>query len=185
MLSLYLSMVETDEQRSLVEDLYIKYEQYMYKSAFEILHNKHDAEDAVHNCFIRIVENIDKVMQIERSKLKSYIVIMIKNCAIDIYRKKKKEVIVDTDDESTIEQADSFDIEQELQNRIDRDVIKKAISSINEDQQNILIMRYYLDMDIGGIAKSLDVSYDAARKRLDRAKSSIAKFLSEDFNDGK
>ena len=46
-------------------------------------------------------------------------------------------------------------------------------------------MRYYLDMDIGGIAKSLDVSYDAARKRLDRAKSSIAKFLSEDFNDGK
>lgn len=61
MLSLYLSMVETDEQRTFIEELYKNYERKMYGVAFGILHNKHDAEDAVHSAFIRIIENVEKI----------------------------------------------------------------------------------------------------------------------------
>ena len=55
MLSLYLSMVETDEQRTLVEQLFFDYEQIMFRTAFAVLHNEHDSEDAVHEAFIRII----------------------------------------------------------------------------------------------------------------------------------
>ena len=40
MLSFYLSMVESDEERSLIEFIYNEYRQLMYKTAFSILHNK-------------------------------------------------------------------------------------------------------------------------------------------------
>ena len=53
MLSIYLSMVETDEQRTFIEQLYKTYERKMYGAAFDILHNKHDAEDAVHSAFVQ------------------------------------------------------------------------------------------------------------------------------------
>ena len=54
MLSLYLSMVETDDEREFVTKLYQTYRQRMYNLAYGILNNKHDAEDAVSTAFIRI-----------------------------------------------------------------------------------------------------------------------------------
>ena len=49
-------MAETDDEKSLVEELYIKYEQAMYRTAFSILHNKHLSEDAVHIAFVRVIK---------------------------------------------------------------------------------------------------------------------------------
>ena len=99
MLSLYLSMVDTDEQKSFVENVYLKYEQDMYKVALGILHNKQDAEDAVHDAFIQIVRNVDKIIQVDRPKLRGFLVIIIRNCSINIYRKRKKDAHFDIDDE--------------------------------------------------------------------------------------
>lgn len=59
MLSFYLSMVETDEERDLVTRLYYTYERMMYKIALGILKNPHDAEDAVSEAFIRLIKNLD------------------------------------------------------------------------------------------------------------------------------
>ena len=64
MLSFYVSLVETEEEKSLVEALYIKYEQDMYNVAFSILHNNYDAEDAVQEAFLRVIENLDKINRI-------------------------------------------------------------------------------------------------------------------------
>ena len=47
MLSTYLSMVETEEEKSLVEKLYNTYEQKMYFVAYSVLQNVQDTEDAV------------------------------------------------------------------------------------------------------------------------------------------
>ena len=93
MLSLYLSMVETDEQRTFIEELYKNYERKMYGVAFGILHNKHDAEDAVHSAFIRIIENIEKIMQIPADEQGYYIVIISRNTSIDILRKRENSEI--------------------------------------------------------------------------------------------
>jgi hypothetical protein len=43
----YLSMIDTPEDRSKFERLYIEYRDIMYHVAFKILQNEHDAEDAV------------------------------------------------------------------------------------------------------------------------------------------
>ena len=56
MLQFYLSMIENPEDQSLFEQIYYKYYKQMFKVAFSILGNKEDAEDAVHDVFVKIAK---------------------------------------------------------------------------------------------------------------------------------
>ena len=89
MLAIYLSMLETNEEKNQFEQLYIKYKQDMYAVAYGILKNKEDAEDAVHQSFLKIADNFSKVSQIPCHELKAYIVIICRNTAINIYRQNQ------------------------------------------------------------------------------------------------
>ena len=60
MLAIYLSMLETNEEKNQFEQLYIKYKQDMYAVAYGILKNKEDAEDAVHQSFLKIADTFSK-----------------------------------------------------------------------------------------------------------------------------
>ena len=51
---LYLQMLETPEEKSLFEQIYLEYRGLMYHVAYEILHNDQDAEDAVHQAFVTV-----------------------------------------------------------------------------------------------------------------------------------
>ena len=53
MLAIYLSMLETNEEKNQFEQLYIKYKQDMYAVAYGILKNKEDA-------LKKIVDNFQK-----------------------------------------------------------------------------------------------------------------------------
>lgn len=59
---IYLQMLETPEEKSKFEQLYLEYKGLMFHVAYEILHNEQDAEDAVHQAFVKIAENIKKSM---------------------------------------------------------------------------------------------------------------------------
>lgn len=67
MLTLYLSLVELDDQRK-VEEIYIQYRQQMFYVACRILQDESLAEDAVHQAFLRIIDNLSKFMRIPVTK---------------------------------------------------------------------------------------------------------------------
>lgn len=48
MLGFYLALLDTAEDKSRFEELYLTYRQDMYKTAFAILRSPQSAEDAVH-----------------------------------------------------------------------------------------------------------------------------------------
>ena len=48
---IYLQMIDTPEDRSKFEQIYLEYRGLMFHVANEILHNEQDAEDAVHQAF--------------------------------------------------------------------------------------------------------------------------------------
>ncbi|MBE6947794.1 MAG: hypothetical protein E7454_06060, partial [Ruminococcaceae bacterium] len=85
---IYLQMIETSEEKSKFEIVYTQYKDYMYRVAFAILNNPQDAEDAVHYAFVKIAENIKKINEPVCLKTKGFIVTIVRNRAIDVYRKK-------------------------------------------------------------------------------------------------
>ena len=52
-LFIYLQMLETPEEKSKFEQIYLEYRDLVFYIANRILHNKQDSEDVVHEAFLK------------------------------------------------------------------------------------------------------------------------------------
>ena len=69
-----------------VVSLFQLYEQKMYHIAFAILHDCHQAEDAVMDAFVRLLERKYRIGDPASPETKSLVIQVIRSSAIDIYR---------------------------------------------------------------------------------------------------
>lgn len=176
MLSFYLSLVETEAEQDLVTRLYNMYERKMYTIAFGILKNKQDAEDAVSESFIKLINNLDKIFDINSSKCKGFITIVVKNTAIDIYNKRKKDIHSDIDEAYDLSGGT---VEDDFLKSFDCETIHNAVNMLKEEYKQALTLKYFYDMKIDAIAKIIGITYDGTLKRIKRAEQSLYKTLSE------
>lgn len=93
---IYLQMLESPEEKSILEQIYLEYRGLMYHVAYEILHNEQDAEDAVHHAFVKIAENIKKITDPVCPKTHSYVVTIVEHQAIDQYKKGDRVLLIRT-----------------------------------------------------------------------------------------
>ncbi|MGB9762891.1 MAG: RNA polymerase sigma factor [Minisyncoccia bacterium] len=68
MLPIYLAMLDGEEDKNKFELLYVTYRKLMFYVANRILNDERLAEDAVHQTFLKILENFDKVGEISCHK---------------------------------------------------------------------------------------------------------------------
>ena len=84
---IYLSMIESEDDKSKFEIIYERYRGLMFYTAMRILNHEQDAEDAVHQAFVSIIENLDKISEPECPKTRAYVVIITERKALDIARR--------------------------------------------------------------------------------------------------
>ena len=87
---IYLMMIDSPEDQSKFEKVYLTYKGLMYHTAYKVLNNEEDAEDAVHKAFVKIAENISKIGEPVCPKTKVYVVTIVENKAIDLYRANQR-----------------------------------------------------------------------------------------------
>lgn len=157
---IYLQMIDQPEDKSKFEKLYKRYRDMMYRVAFDILGNPQDAEDAVHQAFIKILENIHKISDLKCPKTRSYIVTIVERKAIDQYRKKKRHPLVPYDDETV-----GLRVEYAGPNRL-----AGCMAQLPPVYRQVLLLKYSHGMTLQEIAQTLDTTPDNAGKILQRAK---------------
>lgn len=86
----YLSMIEEREERSKFEIVYDRYRALMFRRARQILQNDWDAEDAVHEAFVRVAKNISKISDPECPKTRAFVVIIVERIAINEYHRRRR-----------------------------------------------------------------------------------------------
>ena len=89
-------MLNGQEDKNKFELLYEKYRKLMFYIANNILNDEYLAEDAVHQTFIKI-KNLDKIDDVSCHKTKSFIVIMVRNTAINMYNRRKRTSVIPFD----------------------------------------------------------------------------------------
>ena len=180
MLSIYLSMVETEEEKSLVEELYIKYEQAMYRTAFSILHNKHSSEDAVHIAFIRIIKYLEKISSIPGNKRGNYLIIIVKNVSLAMLNKQKMyDENKDISGFYDIEAPDS--VEDEALSDISLQALVNALHELPDIYYEPLYLKLVLDLSISEISDLLGIAPNAVRQRIYKAKMKLRKIWGEKY----
>lgn len=147
---IYLQMIESDEDKSKFEQLYIMYKGLMFHVAMKILKNEFDAEDAVHQAFLSLIENLKKISDVKCPKTRAYIVIITERKAIDIIRSRSK--LVDMEFwEST------YGIEIPLPGDHG---LADAMARLPAAYRDILLLRYYNGYSVREISSMLHIKKD-------------------------
>ncbi|MBA1334991.1 MAG: RNA polymerase ECF-type sigma factor [Firmicutes bacterium] len=171
MLPIYLAMLEGDEEKNKFESLYVTYRKLMFYVANRILNDESLAEDAVHQAFVKILENFDKVGEISCHKTKSYVVTIVRNAAINMYNRRKRHSTV------PIEEAAFYIAEEKLERTDDLDYLAEAVLKLPAIYKDALKLKYVQGFSNAETAKMLDISEAAVRKRLERAKRMLEEIL--------
>ena len=87
---LYLAMIDSDADKSKFEILDSEYKNLMYYTANRILRNSSDAEDVVHQAFLKVIEILDTISSPRCHKTRALLVTITEHKAIDLYREKQR-----------------------------------------------------------------------------------------------
>lgn len=174
MLAMYLSMLDSKEDKDSFEILYKEYVKLMYKVALDILNSQEDAEDAVSEAFVRIAKNFQIVHKFVCPKTANQFVIIVRNVSIDMYRKNKQlSENIYFDEEVLDSYFDGFE----------QSNLKHSIEKLNDSDKDILYLHYIYGYELNEISDLLEVSKTAVYKRLQRAKQNLKQILEEDKYD--
>ena len=170
---LYLMIIDSEENKRKFVVLYEKYRYLLMKVAYDVLGDNYLAEDAVHEAFIKVTKNMEKIGDVNSQETKRYLITITKNSAIDIYRKKciqmKREVFVDELDE---EEMPFACMETDTDNSV-LDILK----NLPANYKDVFLLKYSSRLKNSEIAELLGISEANVRKRLSRGKEMIQKSL--------
>ena len=82
----YFQLITTQEDKTKFTQLYDTYRNVMFSVAYRILQNPQDAEDAVHQAFVSILQNLNKIKAVDAPATKAYVMIIAERKAIDMLR---------------------------------------------------------------------------------------------------
>lgn len=178
----YFSIIDknTDKKHEVLEQLFVKYNKLMYYTAYQILQDQYLAEDAVQTAFLKLEKNKFKFYSISCNKTKCFMVIIVRNIAINLYNSKKKEIVTyDEDELMEIPDDHLLPLDVVINNeRIGE--INQLLDSLDSKYADVISMRYFSDYSIEEIASLFDISEQLVRVRLYRAK----KLILEQINEG-
>ena len=171
MLAIYLSMIDTPEEKLLFETIYRENLQDMYAVAFAVLNNKEDAEDAVHQSFLKIADNFTKISQMPRNELKAYIVIISRNTAINMYNSNKRRA------EHTAELT--YDLPDPDYEYCEEDYsqLVAAIKQLPQIYKDVLFLYYLQGFSAKQTTAQLGITANTVRQRALRARQMLKEIM--------
>lgn len=175
--------ISSDEnfQNNMLAQLYDAYENKMYSIAYSILNNVEQAEDAVHDAFIKLIPHLSTIQRIESIKTKRLVVYTIKNIAIDLYRRNRKETQLFTkgvEEKVTSENQNGVPSVKTVE---DRHVITQLLSKLPSKYREIIQYRCFYELSYREIASLLNISEDVAAKRYERARKMVKEMMGDEL----
>lgn len=175
---IYLEMLDPEDRDSFRE-IYEKNYLRMYHVAFSLLKQQADAENAVHDAFLKLAECYRRYKELDTDAMYLLCLTIARNKAYDILRKQKyfSDREIDPESENLVERdAWSCIEEKEAEN-----YFLERISMLSEPLKMVLVLKYHYGFKNEEIAKILDISKRAVEMRLHRA----TKKLREEWENGK
>ncbi len=169
MLAFYLTLTADESDGQKFEKIYNRYKRLMLSAAYEILGDTSLSEDAVHEAFIRILKNLDKVGEVDSPRTKGFVMIVTENVAKTMYRKRSKMQVVELSDE--LPQAD--DIADRVEGEMTAEYLASLIARLPERLRQVMLLKTLHNLSDNEVASALGISGSAVRKRLQRAREQL------------
>ena len=175
--------VSKEENRRKIERLYELYEQPMYRIAYAILHHVQQAEDAVSDAFVKIIRNLSQIDAADSAETKRFIVQIIRNTAINQYRKNAADAqrFTELDDTAAQIPDENNEVQQRMIHMEQKEAVQEILDGLSTSEREILWLRCEEELSFKEIASRLSLSEAAVRKRFERAKKAAQKQKGESY----
>lgn len=175
MLLLFLCVLSENDQEK-IEQIFKDHNLMMYRISYKMLGSNIDAEDAVAQAFINIMEHFEKINGLPGPQIAPYCVVIVKNTSYDILRKRNKTICL----EETWETADdSQNIEERILKAADEDRLLDAMKRLPDSDRYLLELHYAKEMGFKEIAQLLEINEDTAKKRGQRVLKKLRSLYEE------
>ena len=166
-----------------LKQIYEMYKNRMYISACRVLNDPLLAEDAVHDAFIAISRNIDKIGDVDSISTASYVIKAAKSRAVNMIKKNQRETVFPLEETDEAYDDTMTDLICEKQS-VER--IISAIMSLDEKYRDVLSLYYLNELTVKEISDILFRKETTVKQQLSRGRRRLINTLEkEDIGYGK
>ena len=162
-----------------VETLVASYSRMVFRIAYSILRNHHDAEDAVQECFLRVLKHKDGLNRVQNAK--TWLARVAWTTALD--KRRSGRVMASLDEEQTgAETVQSLsDLsplpDEQLAGAQMQQLLQRLIAGLPEDLRHPLELSTVQELNSAEIAEVLKIPEGSVRTRLFRARKQLKEKL--------
>lgn len=152
--------------------IYKLHKDMLYNASYRILRNSEDAQDTVHDAFIKGFKSMSRLD--DEVNLGAWLRRIVVNCSLDFLKKNKRLVrwdvsmeIPDEDDETDVLEEVAFKVEE----------VKRAINGLSDKYRITLVLYLIENYTHKEIAKQLGLKESTVRNQYRRGKLQLQKEL--------
>ena len=177
LIPLVFLLIENEDDRLFLENVYLQYHRLMYTQAQDILKQSQAAEDAVSDSLLSLTKKISLLRSFDCNKLRSYVVITVRHTAITRLNRRKRERL--PGDAVFDEMAGTARVDTHLLSQAGIEGIKEAIRALPPREKDLMLMKYFRDLTEQEMADEMGLKPVSVRVHLSRARKHLAQLLKE------
>ena len=167
-----------------VETLVADHSRMVFRIAYSILRNHHDAEDAAQECFLRVWKQKDRLCEV--SNVKTWLARIAWTTALDKRRSSRAMVSLSmvslSDEQAGAELAQSIPdlavaADQQLASAQMQQMLERLIAGLPEDLRSTLELSTIQELNSAEIAEVMKIPEGSVRTRLFRARKQLKEKL--------
>lgn len=149
--------------------VYNKYKKPLFNYICKIMKSEIDSEDILHNVFIKLYDNINKIRDKER--IEFWIFSTARNEIMDIFRKNRKSHFENIEEYSAVISSgnpyDEFDRKEII------NYMEAELAAIDPSQAEIYYLKVYSGLSYREIAEIFEISEDLVRSRIFKVRQKL------------
>ncbi len=165
------------------EQLIEQYAEVVYRTAYRLLQNPHDAEDAMQETFLMVYLRINEFEG--KARLSSWLYRIVTNKALDILRKRSRKTDAATDSIDDLSEdaaellADQAVVlpEDWAERRETAALIREGLESLSPSLRAAFVLFEMEGLSMDEVASALNISTSAAKVRVHRARRALRDYL--------
>ena len=166
-----------DHRSEQIIQLFQSYGSLMFHIAFSILKHEQNAEDAVQETLLKMIEKAEKLPLHDAAAMRPLLFVMTRNTALDMRRRMQHQFSADMNEE---ENRNSFLLADSDSDIYQAHELAEIIQKLPETEQQLLRMRFWEQMTYKEIAERLRISEKAANSRVRRTLAHLKKIYEGD-----
>ncbi len=160
-------------------EIYRTFSSTVYTVAFNITHNRQDAEEVTQDVFVKIFKKLDNFKF--ESAFSTWLYRITMNAAINTYhsraRRNKGTVNIENVDERIMQKAGASEDSQVIETALTE--AGEILNHLSSEHRSCIVLREIEGLDYKEMAEVLNIPLNTVRTRLKRAREALRAYCAE------